>query len=235
MFLRLIQNKEGFYFRKRYVKKFISPSEWLSDAIKRYGFKSCVLNNPINYAVPVSNTRKNITPKLITAGGLIFNKGVMAFANRIVDRENISLDIFGNSGTEVDLKNIGTISQKSNNRIIYKGFLSHDDLMSKFHEYCFLVVPSLWRENYPTIVLEGMVNKICIIASDRGGAKELLADGRGLLFSWEDKKSIDNVIEVVCKMSIEEYDKIVDRAYEYIVEKNNMTVYYDKLCKMLEF
>ncbi len=233
MLFRLIRTKEVFYFRKWFVKKFISPSEWLSDAIRQYGFKSCVLNNPINYVVPSSNKTRDIIPKLITAGGLTFNKGVIAFANRIADREDISLDIYGNSGNKEDFKKIEIISKKSNNRIVYKGYLRHDSLMSKFKEYCFLLVPSLCRENYPTIVLEAMMNKICVIASDRGGAKEIIADGRGLLFSWDNEDSINQVIASVCKMSAEEYNEIVDRAYEYVVDNNSMEKYYEKLIDLI--
>lgn len=49
-------------------------------------------------------------------------------------------------------------------------------------DYDYVVVPSIWVDNYPTIILEGMAHSVGIIASDRGGAVDLLSDGRGLLF-----------------------------------------------------
>jgi glycosyltransferase involved in cell wall biosynthesis len=46
-----------------------------------------------------------------------------------------------------------------------------------------LVVPSLWEENCPMVVLEAGARGCPVIASDRGGLKELISHGHdGLLF-----------------------------------------------------
>ena len=38
------------------------------------------------------------------------------------------------------------------------------------------VMPSLWWENQPLVVIEAMVNGIAVIGSDRGGIPEALGD-----------------------------------------------------------
>lgn len=101
-------------------------------------------------------------------------------------------------------------------------------------DYDYVVVPSIWVDNYPTIILEGMAHSVGIIASDRGGAVDLLSDGRGLLFSWDDKTSLSQCLVKLNSMTIEEYNAMVSKAYSYVCENNSSQAYYLKLIKYLK-
>jgi glycosyltransferase involved in cell wall biosynthesis len=212
----------------------LCPSSWLTAITKKYGFNSFTLNN-LTTIQPCSSlyARKTIELNFVAAGGLVLNKGVVFFAEKIVKYPNVTLTIFGNGGTENDQIKIQHLSLLSGNRIQYKGLLEHEKLLKQFSIFSFLIVPSLWMENYPTIVIEGMINKICVIASDRGGARELLADGRGILFSWDDESSIENVIERISNIDVNEYNHIVKKAYDYVCENNNPAIYYDRLISLI--
>ena len=139
MLLRKIQLKEILYFRKKYVQKLLCPSSWLTAITKKYGFNSFTLNN-LTTIQPCSSlyARKTIELNFVAAGGLVLNKGVVFFAEKIVKYPNVTLTIFGNGGTENDQIKIQHLSLLSGNRIQYKGLLEHEKLLKQFSIFSFL-------------------------------------------------------------------------------------------------
>jgi glycosyltransferase involved in cell wall biosynthesis len=59
-----------------------------------------------------------------------------------------------------------------------------------------LVVPSLWYENSPNVILEAFAHGTPVIASNHGGLSELVQDGRnGLLFPPGDAASLGRQLQ----------------------------------------
>ncbi len=62
-----------------------------------------------------------------------------------------------------------------------------DELESLIADARFVVVPSLWHENYPYVIFEAFAKGKPVIGSRRGGIPELVTDGEtGLIFEPDD-------------------------------------------------
>ena len=60
-----------------------------------------------------------------------------------------------------------------------------------------MVVPSLWDDPFPLIALEGLSNGVAVIASSRGGLKEMLTNSGMLIDEIDENKltrAINNLI-----------------------------------------
>ena len=80
----------------------------------------------------------------------------------------------------------------------YSGFLSNNEVKEIMKTLSILVVPSLWREPFCLVALEGFCYGVAVIASKVGGLSEML-DGTGLLIKDIDEvkleKSITSLIQ----------------------------------------
>ena len=78
--------------------------------------------------------------------------------------------------------------------------------------------------------LEGMANRLLVIASDRGGMKEQLADGRGIIFHFGISEMVD-ALHRAENLASDEYKNITDKAYEYVRWNNSYEMYYERLLR----
>lgn len=68
-------------------------------------------------------------------------------------------------------------------RIQFAGTFTHDQILEVYRELDVLVVPSIWYENSPNVILEALAFKKPVIASAIGGIPEMISHGvNGLLF-----------------------------------------------------
>jgi len=80
-------------------------------------------------------------------------------------------------------------------RITFKGPYGHGELAEALSAIDVLVVPSVWYENTPFVVLEAFSAGRPVIASDLGGLSELVKDGtNGRTFRAGDPGSLMNVL-----------------------------------------
>ena len=230
IFLRLKLVKSVEKLRKKYIKRLLCPSKKLTDNLRLYGYQSYTLNNPIRTDnIVLNNLAYCPPPKLIIAGGLIFEKGTLSFIRAIQNIGDCTIDVYGGKGNSFEYSEMSALHENSNGRFNYHGYIRHDNLMSILPSYSFIIVPSIGVDNYPTIILEAMLHKVCVVASNRGGASELLANGRGLLFDWNDAASLDMVIKKIYSISADEYQNFVDKAFNYVIQNNNISRYYDRI------
>ena len=75
-------------------------------------------------------------------------------------------------------------------------FLGYVENIKKFYKKAyFVVIPSLWMENFCTVALEAMAHGKSIVASRIGGFPEIIEDGKnGFLFNPGDKDVLAKVI-----------------------------------------
>lgn len=80
-------------------------------------------------------------------------------------------------------------------RVVFKGPFAHGELADALSSIDVLVVPSVWYENTPFVVLEAFSAGRPVIASDLGGLSELVDDGRnGRLFKAGDPGELLSVL-----------------------------------------
>jgi glycosyltransferase involved in cell wall biosynthesis len=126
------------------------------------------------------------------AGRMSEEKGaatLLAAAARLPD---ISFRLAGDGPRLASL----TASAPANAR--FSGFLADDALWGLYRQARCLVVPSLWFEMCPMVILEAMAHGVPVIASRIGGLPELVEDGvTGLLFTPGDPVDLARAVETL--------------------------------------
>ncbi|MCX7680015.1 MAG: glycosyltransferase, partial [Spirochaetes bacterium] len=99
-------------------------------------------------------------------------KGIENLLRAFVDLEdNFALCIAGKGAAEYE----EYLQQKySHGKITWLGYINQEDFFSRIDV---LVVPSIWYENLPTVIIEACNHGIPVIASNIGGIPELVKDG----------------------------------------------------------
>jgi glycosyltransferase involved in cell wall biosynthesis len=83
-----------------------------------------------------------------------------------------------------------------NERIVFGGQIPPEELGKAFARADYLLLPSLWHENSPLIILDALQSKTPVIASDIGGVSGLIEDGvNGLLFPMGDAAALQQVLQ----------------------------------------
>jgi glycosyltransferase involved in cell wall biosynthesis len=129
---------------------------------------------------------------------------------------------------------------KKRSDVFWEGPFQSAKLPEVLSDLDVIVVPSIWFENRPTVILEAFAHGIPVIASNLGGMAEMVENGAsGLLFeagnshdlSVQLKAVIDqpailetlkNGIQTV-KTSLEENEQI-EKLYAQLVMKNSVPV-----------
>ena len=82
-----------------------------------------------------------------------------------------------------------------NGIVRYLGRRGWTEIAGLMDHACALLVPSLWEENCPMVVLEAGARGCPVVASDRGGLTELVHHGRdGLLFPAGDANALAELL-----------------------------------------
>jgi len=120
-------------------------------------------------------------------GQVAHHKGVHllieAFEALRSPQKTVELHVWG--GVEANPAYARTLHKLANgdDRVILHGRFDNQHLLEVLDGLDYLVVPSLWYENCPLTMLEAYAANLPVIASDHGGMRELVEDGRdGLLF-----------------------------------------------------
>ena len=96
----------------------------------------------------------------------------------------------GCGGADLARRWIGSGLAPYRDRIHFPGWLDAKAMAAWYRKADVLVVPS-WYEPFGMVVLEGMLHGLAIAASDIGGPREILDDGRtGLLFPPRDAPAL---------------------------------------------
>lgn len=233
MFVRYVIMKKCESIRKREGFVLISPSKKLQLELKDKGYESFVLNNPIFD----SNTNTNHIPyckktiEFLYVGLLCDEKGIFDLI-RFFKKYNVgNLTIIGGAKHTEDKFNIEKLID-NDDRFTWLGKLAYRKTIEYISQARFLIVPSKWVENYPTTVLEAMMQKTMVIGSNRGGIPEMLEDGRGFVFDFNNFDSLKFVIDTALSITSYQYEEIVANAYKYVSSNNSYSNYYNEFFKI---
>ncbi|MGL5576487.1 MAG: glycosyltransferase family 4 protein [Sarcina sp.] len=178
------------------------PCKDLNEIIeKEWGKESIVIPNPIDTtSYEVSNVEGNKN-KLLYMGRLEYRKGVLNLADslkKVFEKNDIVEMIFCGRDTFYKKKSMKKkIISKCLNFEERLTFLDHADLNLKkklLEEVDIVIIPSLW-ENFSYVGLEAMSSGKTVIASNTGGFKEMIEDGKsGYLFSHSNPYELQDII-----------------------------------------
>ena len=143
--------------------------------------------------------------------------------------EGFVVDVYGEITDDTNTENLDNIAN-----IHFKGKIPHAQLIEILDQYDYMIVPSMWQENYPTSILEAMRCGVVVIGSDRGGIPEMLSNHRGYVFSYGDIADLCSTMDEVFASSREKYESIRQEAYHYVCTNNSVENYYQKLMEVIQ-
>ena len=181
---------------RKYSPKYYAVSLVTANWLKAIGIKTeGIFYNSIE---PQKNFTKSKSEavRLIYAGRLMKEKGV----NYILDsyamlnkKYKLSLKIVGGGPLAEEIR------KKGLSGMTFLGPLEHDRVLEEFRASDIFLFPTIYPEGFPTTILEAAGSKCAIIATDRGGTKELITNGKvGVLL-----KNPDELTEELEKLIID--------------------------------
>ncbi|HUG42611.1 MAG TPA: glycosyltransferase [Acidobacteriota bacterium] len=150
---------------------------------------------------PLSRVRRTRSEKrrFLFIGRLQPYKGLHVLLeafNGLKEPHDAVVTVYGATDGHPDYVRRIQLMMDQNPHICFKGPLPPDKLASAFAETDYFVLPSLWHENSPLIVLDALQSKTPVIASDVGGVTDLISNGKnGLLFPMGSTRNLREILQ----------------------------------------
>ncbi|PLW79482.1 hypothetical protein C0585_07570 [Candidatus Woesearchaeota archaeon] len=196
--------------KKKRIYGFITPSKRLKEWMDNNGFNNVInISNPITFERYKKFDDKYLkksfdNKKILYVGGISKLKGVDKAYNELKKLSSeYKVNIIGNGPLLEKLKERKNIS--------LLGSIPHDKLEKYYEDASIVIVPSVWMDNFPTVILEACSYGKPVIGSDRGGIPEMV-DDNDLIFS--DFKQINKKI-IGLFDDYEKYSKTAKRNYGF--------------------
>lgn len=190
------------------VDLFIAPSRFMRDMLVQGGFdekKITVLHNFVETrsASSFSHSRNQASKQYILYfGRLSSEKGVDVLLKALPQTKTTWFLKIAGAGPEE--KNLKELTKKLNleNQVEFLGVQHGKALEEIIAKAAAIIIPSLWPENMPLVLLEALARGKVVIASRVGGVPEIIKDGEnGFLFQTGSVKELAQKINFFSKNS----------------------------------
>ncbi|PJA08649.1 hypothetical protein COX69_01755 [Candidatus Falkowbacteria bacterium CG_4_10_14_0_2_um_filter_48_10] len=213
------------------VDAFISPSRFLIEKFREYGFSHDIIHlpNPLFFHPPLPSASADRPPYLLFFGRLSPEKGAADLLQALkLAGLGIRLVIAGDGPQKDQLRYLAA-DLKISPQVEFAGFCQGDDLWRLVGSATAVIVPSRWYENAPYTVLEAMALGRPVIASAIGGLQEMITDGQtGLLFEPGNQADLAQKISWVGN-NPSAAGRLGEQARKSVLTKHEPLVYYRKL------
>jgi glycosyltransferase involved in cell wall biosynthesis len=212
-------------------------SQYMKDELITQGFedKKIKIFPPVplpKHKLPLNTySDENI---IVFATQIIRGKGLDCLINALtLVKNDFKLYVFG-SGSHKEYCQELVKSLKLEDKIIFKGFVSQDELSSIYASAVMGTVPSVWPEPIATVGLEFLRHGLPVVGFDAGGIKDwLINDTSGYLIPWMDIQAMADKIDLLLE------DKKLTRKLgqsgrKFVNDKYNFENYINKLTDHLE-
>lgn len=230
------------------VSKFISKSldECMGDEkIESSVLKNCTKVESFNKNIYIDE-RKELRDKfnikdnelvIIFTGRPVAQKGIkellIAFKKLCNKYNNVKLFIVGNSGFGNEIKTkfdreLEDIAKSIKDKVVFTGFI-HNSKMPQIHAMADIaVIPSIYDDPAPLVVMECMASGLAVITTDSGGIPEYVGENNCISII-RDENIIINLEEALEKLVVDEnYRKTLGKnAHNYAQQFNLKRFYYD--------
>jgi len=181
---------------KKNVDVFLFASEFMATMTKDFwgdkNFSWKILSNPFDSTkYSVSESEGNY---VLYFGRLIDEKGVDILIKSFEKLPHVNLKIVGTGPDEDNLKQLAAKMP----HIEFLGPKWDDELEPLIDNARFVVVPSVWHENFPYVILQSFAKGKAVIGTDRGGIPELIQDGTyGLIYEADNYSQLSDKVSLL--------------------------------------
>lgn len=184
-----VHNAIGVY--KKYVHTYLFASEFMARETERFwgagSFRWEMLRNPFE------SIKYPYCPEYddygLYFGRLVDEKGVDVLLRAAKSAPDVKLKIVGNGLDEAKLKALANNYNLCN--VEFLGPLWGEALDAVLKQARFVVVPSVWHENFPYVINQSFAFGKPVIGAERGGITEMVAHGeRGLVYPAQDVQAL---------------------------------------------
>jgi glycosyltransferase involved in cell wall biosynthesis len=231
----LAEAKEMFFhkacqFYENGVRCFVTPSQFLSEKLAAWRVRAKAENIPL--FLDVSAFFPEYEP-----GGYVLYFG------RLVEEKGLDVLLAALGGTDVQLKIVGDGPEKEKLKIereklkVNVEFIGHktgEELHNLIRKSKFVVLPSVWCENYPVSLLEAGALGKAVVGTRLGGIPEIVRDGEnGFLV---EPNSANDLREKIQRLIGDKdlCERMGRRAREMVVETNSPAEHYKKIQQLYE-
>ncbi len=110
---------------------------------------------------------------------------------------------FGGAAKTDYERSLVELAKPVSNAIIFTGFIPHDKLKYVYAAADIVVLPSVWQDPCPLVVLEAMASGTCLVSTAVGGVPEIVKNGvNGLLVNAGDAEKTAQVIVEILSNSL---------------------------------
>lgn len=214
------------------VDRVVSATEFLKQMFELNHFSSDI--KIIRFGKDYSNVRPNIriysANSEITFGflsTLLHHKGghVLIEAFNKANKNNLRLKIYGHHFNQTDYYSMLKKLANNSNKVEFCGAYEYEEMADILDGIDVLVVPSVWWENSPLILLRALAHNVPAIVSNLGGMTEVIKDGEnGFSFEAGNAESLAMVLRKIgdnpailneIKSKIQHPPRIEEEAFEY--------------------
>jgi spore coat protein SA len=105
---------------------------------------------------------------------------------------------FGGAAKTAYEQQLVNLAEPVNDAIIFTGYLPHEKLKYLYSIVNMIVLPSVWQDPCPLVVLEAMASETCLVSSAVGGIPEVMENGKtGVLVAPDNAKELARAISSV--------------------------------------
>ena len=222
-----------------HVNYFITPSTFTREKLIQGGLPANKIKHiPTWVTLPEQTqaTSTNKTPYILYVGRLSYEKGVdtLLKAFEFVENKDCRLILIGDDSSSYAAQLKASVPADLAPRIDFIGYKNHEEIAEYYRNASCFVIPSVWYENQPNVVLEGMAYALPPVVSDHGSLSELISDGEtGYRFVPGDSKDLAFKLNKLLQ-SPEKAKEIGLQAREYVKNHHSMSLHLASLDKLFE-
>jgi glycosyltransferase involved in cell wall biosynthesis len=214
---------------REYVAAFLAPSMFLSGKIIEHGFPPHKVHH-LPYFLPSEafHSRSKDQGYILFLGKLEPLKGIHPLLQACRRAPEIKVILAGR--IEEPLANQLSTTMPSN--VQYVGLKHGEELLHLLQNARAVVLPSLWYENQPFVILEAFACSKPVIASELGGMTELLSnEEHGLLVSPGDADALAEAMRWMVAHTAET-TKMGQNAQQYALNHHGPRQHYEQLMSL---
>jgi len=210
----------------RLVARFLFASEFMLNKTKEFW-----PNKQVNYGI-LKNPFDTTQYEPEYDGDFAFYFG------RIIDEKGVNLIVAAAKQVNIPIKIIGDgpdmaklqaeVIQHKLKHVEFLGEMWGKELNELLYAARFVIVPSIWHENFPYVIFQAFAAGKPVLGSNRGGIPELVGQDRGILFEPTD---VEELASAMMKLwnDVERCQQMGKAAREYIVNEFSDDTFYKSL------